>query len=52
MTAPARVAAYRALSAIEDRALDLPGALAESRRRVSDPCDKALAAEIVQGALR
>ena len=52
MTAPARVAAYRALSAIEDRALDLPSALAESRRRVSDPRDKALAAEIVQGTLR
>ncbi len=52
MTAPARVAAYRALSAIEDRALDLPTALAEGRGRLHDPRDKALAAEIVQGTLR
>ena len=52
MTAPARVAAYHALSAIDDHALDLPTALAESRRRLTDPRDKALAAEIVQGTLR
>lgn len=52
MTAPARVAAYQALSAIDDHALDLPTAIAEGRRRLSDPRDKALAAEIVHGTLR
>lgn len=52
MTAPARVAAYRALSAIDDHALDLPSALAEGRRRLADPRDRALAAEIVQGTQR
>ena len=52
MTAPARVAAYNALLAVDDRGLELPAALAESRRRLSDPRDKALAAEIVHGTLR
>jgi 16S rRNA (cytosine967-C5)-methyltransferase len=52
MTAPARVAAYQALLAIADHGLDLPAALAESRRRLSDARDKALAAEIVHGTLR
>ena len=37
MTAPARVAAYHALSAIDDHALDLPSALAEGRRRLLTP---------------
>jgi 16S rRNA (cytosine967-C5)-methyltransferase len=52
MTAPARVAAYRALLGIDDGALDLPSALADSRRRLADPRDRALAAEIVHGTLR
>jgi 16S rRNA (cytosine967-C5)-methyltransferase len=52
VTAPARVAAYHALSAIDDRTRDLPAALAEARRRLSDPRDKALTAEIVHGTLR
>ena len=52
MTAPARVAAYHALSAIDDHALDLPSVLAEGRRRLADPRDRALAAEIVHGTLR
>ena len=52
MTAPARVAAYQALLAIDDHGLDLPAALSEIRRRLTDPRDKALAAEIVHGTLR
>jgi 16S rRNA (cytosine967-C5)-methyltransferase len=52
MTAPARVAAYYALTGIDNGALDLPSALVESRRRLSDPRDRALAAEIVHGTLR
>lgn len=52
MTAPARIAAYRALSAIDDHTMDLPSALAEARRRLADPRDRALAAEIVHGTLR
>jgi hypothetical protein len=52
MTAPARTAAYRALLAITSQASDLPAALANSRRSLADERDRALAAEIVTGALR
>jgi 16S rRNA (cytosine967-C5)-methyltransferase len=52
MTAPARVAAYRALRAIADKRVDLPAALAHSRQHVPDERDRALAADIVAGTLR
>jgi 16S rRNA (cytosine967-C5)-methyltransferase len=52
MTAAARVAAFHALCAIDDRRLDLPSALAETRARLPDRRDRALAADIVQGTLR
>jgi 16S rRNA (cytosine967-C5)-methyltransferase len=52
MTAPARVAAYRALLAVGADRTDLPAALAASRRDLSDERDRALAADIVTGALR
>jgi 16S rRNA (cytosine967-C5)-methyltransferase len=52
MTAPARTAAFHALRAIAAGRLDLPAALAASRRHLSDDRDRALAAEIVVGTLR
>lgn len=52
MTAPARVAAYHALTAVGEGRLDLPAALTASRDHLTDPRDKALAADIVQGTLR
>jgi len=52
MTAPARVAAYDALRAIAAGRVDLPAALVRSRERLPDERDRALAAEIVTGALR
>jgi 16S rRNA (cytosine967-C5)-methyltransferase len=52
MTAPARTAAFHALRAIDDRHADLPTALAQSRQRLADERDRALAAEIVHGTLR
>ena len=52
MTAPARTAAYQALRAVASRALDLPAALARSRRTLADERDRSLAAEIVTGTLR
>jgi 16S rRNA (cytosine967-C5)-methyltransferase len=52
MTSPARTAAYRALQAILARTLDLPAALAVSRRSLEDERDRALTAEIVTGTLR
>jgi len=52
MTAPARTAAFHALRAITADRADLPAALAHSRQRLSDERDRALAAEIVTGALR
>ena len=51
-TAPARAAAFRALASIAANHRDLPTALAESRRRLADQRDRALAAAIVHGALR
>jgi 16S rRNA (cytosine967-C5)-methyltransferase len=52
MTAPARVVAYDALRAIAAGRVDLPAALARGRERLPDPRDRALAADIVTGALR
>jgi 16S rRNA (cytosine967-C5)-methyltransferase len=52
MTAPARTAAFHALRAIAAERADLPAALAQSRRHLSDERDRALAAEIVAGTLR
>ena len=52
MTAPARVAAFRALAAIAANHRDLPTALVETRRRLQDERDRSLAAAIVHGTLR
>ncbi len=52
MTAPARTAAYHALRAVTMHAQDLPAALAQSRRTLTDDRDRALTAEIVTGTLR
>ena len=51
-TAPARAAAFRALASIAANHRDLPTALVESRRRLVDERDRALAAAIVHGTLR
>jgi 16S rRNA (cytosine967-C5)-methyltransferase len=52
MTAPARTAAYQALRAIIAGTQDLPFALAQSRRTLTDDRDRALAAEVVTGTMR
>ena len=52
MTAPARVAAFHALRAIENGSADLPSALARSRQYLEDERDRSLAADIVSGTLR
>lgn len=52
MTAPARTAAFRALSAIASQRADLPSALAHSRETLRDDRDRALAADIIVGTLR
>jgi 16S rRNA (cytosine967-C5)-methyltransferase len=52
MTAPARIAAFHALRAIENGSSDLPTALARSRQHLQDDRDRGLAADIVSGALR
>lgn len=52
MIAPARTAAYKTLRAVSSGAADLPHALARARRRLNDERDRALAGEIVAGALR
>lgn len=52
MTAPARRAALRALSAIADARADLPAALAHTRDQLPDQRDRALTAAIVTGTLR
>jgi 16S rRNA (cytosine967-C5)-methyltransferase len=52
VTAPARTAAYHALRAVTMHAQDLPAALAQSRRTLTDDRDRALTAEIVTGTLR
>jgi 16S rRNA (cytosine967-C5)-methyltransferase len=52
MIAPARVAAYRILSAVSAGRADLPDALDSSRASLSDERDKALAAEVAIGVQR
>jgi 16S rRNA (cytosine967-C5)-methyltransferase len=52
MVAPARTAAFHALSAIAAGRSDLPAALARSRDHLADERDRALTAEIVTGTLR
>jgi len=52
MIAPARVAAFNILRALDSGRTDLPTALAAEREALSDDRDKALAAEIATGVLR
>ncbi len=52
MAAPARIAAFEALRAVNEGQQDLPAALARARHRLPDERDRALAAEIVTGTLR
>ena len=50
--APARVAAYGILRAVNEGRSDLPAAVARARERLPDERDRALAAEIAAGTLR
>jgi 16S rRNA (cytosine967-C5)-methyltransferase len=50
--APARLAAYEALRAVNSRAADLPAALARARSALRDERDRGLAGEIATGTLR
>jgi 16S rRNA (cytosine967-C5)-methyltransferase len=50
--APARTAALDALRAIGAQRVDLPAALVQSRSRLADDRDRALAADIITGTLR
>ena len=52
MIAPARLAAYETLRAVNSRAADLPAALARARTPLRDERDRALAGEIATGTLR
>ena len=52
MIAPARLAAYDVLQAVDARRADLPAALARVRARLPEERDRALASEIATGALR
>lgn len=52
MIAPARVAAYETLHAVESGRADLPHALARARSGLHDERDRALAGEIATGTLR
>jgi 16S rRNA (cytosine967-C5)-methyltransferase len=52
MIAPARVAAYETLRAVETARADLPHALAHARAPLRDERDRALAGEIATGTLR
>jgi 16S rRNA (cytosine967-C5)-methyltransferase len=52
MIAPARLAAYHALRAVNGGQADLPAALARVRAGLHDERDRALAGEIVAGTLR
>jgi 16S rRNA (cytosine967-C5)-methyltransferase len=52
MIAPARVAAYDVLRAVNSGRADLPTALARARTRLDDERDRALAGEIATGTLR
>jgi 16S rRNA (cytosine967-C5)-methyltransferase len=52
MIAPARLAAYEVLRAVNGGRSDLPSALARVRRNLADERDRALAGEIATGTLR
>jgi 16S rRNA (cytosine967-C5)-methyltransferase len=52
MIAPARLAAYEVLQAVNGGRSDLPTALARVRTRLEDDRDRALAGEIATGTLR
>ena len=52
MIAPARLAAYAALIAVEQNEIDLGSALARARTALRDERDRALAGEIATGTLR
>jgi 16S rRNA (cytosine967-C5)-methyltransferase len=52
MIAPARVAAYEVLRAVNSGRADLPTALARARAPLEDERDRALAGEIAAGTLR
>jgi 16S rRNA (cytosine967-C5)-methyltransferase len=52
MIAPARLAAYETLYAVESGRADLPHALARVRKGLHDERDRALAGEIATGTLR
>ena len=52
MPAPARIAAFQALRALATGRADLPAALTLSRDPLQDERDRALASDIVNGALR
>jgi 16S rRNA (cytosine967-C5)-methyltransferase len=52
MIAPARIAAYDALAAVDAGRADLPHALARARANLEDERDRALAGEIATGTLR
>ena len=52
MIAPARLAAYEVLRAVDSRRTDLPAALARARSDLPDERDRALAGEIATGTLR
>src|SRR5688572_6839060 len=52
MIAPARLAAYSVLRAVNSRRADLPAALVHARATLDDERDRALAGEIATGTLR
>ncbi len=52
MIAPARLAAYDVLRAVNGRRADLPAALAQARASLTDERDRSLATEIAIGTLR
>jgi 16S rRNA (cytosine967-C5)-methyltransferase len=52
MIAPARIAAFEALGAIDDQPLELGEAMARARQPLRDERDRALLLEIVTGTLR
>lgn len=52
MISPGRLAAYRALRAVDEGRQDLPAALGDTRNALTDERDRALATEIATGTLR
>ena len=52
MIAPARIAAYDTLLAVDAGRADLPAALHRARQRLEDERDRALAGEIATGTVR